>query len=109
MKSLTRVLTLSAVLIVPAVSFAQSNGPLTRAQVRAELVQLESTGWRPGAGKDPHYPEDIQAAEAKVAAMNAASGYGGSANGSANAGQPHEAQTRAAQTSGDFAQLYRNP
>lgn len=104
MKSLTCVLTLSAVLVVPTVSFAQSNGPLTRAQVRAELVQLESTGWRPGAGTDPHYPEDIQAAEAKVAAKNAASGFGGSASGSADAGQP-----RAAQTANDLAQTYRNP
>lgn len=109
MKSLTCVLTLSAALIVPTVSFAQSNGPLTRAQVRAELVQLESTGWRPGAGTDPHYPEDIQAAEAKVSAMNAASGYGGSASGSSGAGQAHEAQTRPAQTASDFAQTYRNP
>lgn len=109
MKSLTCVLTLSAALIVPAVSFAQSNSPLTRAQVRAELVQLESTGWRPGAGTDPHYPEDIQAAEAKLSAMNAASGYGGSASGSSGAGQAHEAQTRPAQTASDFAQTYRNP
>ena len=109
MKSLTCVLTLSAALIVPAVSFAQSNSPLTRAQVRAELVQLESTGWRPGAGTDPHYPEDIQAAEAKLSAMNAASGYGGSASGSSGAGQAHEAHTRPAQTASDFAQTYRNP
>ena len=89
MKPLSRAVALACILAVPAASFAQSqsNGPVTRAQVRAELIQLESTGWRPAAGNDPHYPEDIQAAEAKVAAMNAASGYGGSATGSANAGQ----------------------
>jgi hypothetical protein len=109
-KPLVRAIALASVLIVPAVSFAQSqsNGPITREQVRAELIQLESTGWRPAAGNDPHYPEDIQAAEAKVAAMNAASGYGGSANGSANAGQPHAAQPREAETSPAPASLYRN-
>lgn len=110
MKPLVRAIALASVLIVPAVSFAQSqsNGPITREQVRAELIQLESTGWRPAAGNDPHYPEDIQAAEAKVAAMNAASGYGGSANGSANAGQPHLAQPREPETSSAAASLYRN-
>ncbi|WP_158938893.1 DUF4148 domain-containing protein [Burkholderia sp. S171] len=61
---------LTAVLIIPAVSFAQtSNGPVTRAEVHAELVQLEHAGYRPGA-KQIHYPDEIQAAEQRVQASN---------------------------------------
>ena len=107
MKSLTRAMAL-ATLIFPIVSFAQSNGPITRAQVRAELVQLESTGWRPGAGSDPHYPDDVQAAEAKVAKMNsAASGYGGSASGTSSAGQVQTGQMRDVEVSSYSPPIYR--
>jgi len=86
-KSLVSAVALTSALAAPAVSFAQqSNGPVTRAQVRAELVQLEKAGYQPRGGDDPNYPDDIQAAEAKVAAMNGAgSGYGGVANGSSDA------------------------
>jgi Domain of unknown function (DUF4148) len=47
---------------------AQSTG-LTRAQVRAELVQLEKAGWRPSMnmGNNPNYPAGIQAAEVRIA------------------------------------------
>jgi Domain of unknown function (DUF4148) len=65
---------LASALATPIASFAQqSNEPLTRAQVRAELVQLEKAGWRPSMnmGNNPNYPGGIQAAEAKVAAENA--------------------------------------
>ena len=89
MKSLIQAVVVAAALAAPVAVFAQSNAPVTRAQVRAELVQLEQTGWRPAAGADPRYPEDIQAAEAKVAAQNsAASGYGGTLGGSSQAGRP---------------------
>jgi hypothetical protein len=55
---------LAVALAAPIVSFAQdANGPVTRAQVEAELVQLENAGYRPSPN-DPHYPADIQAAEA---------------------------------------------
>ncbi len=76
-------------LLAPVLSFAQTNAPLTRAQVRAELVQLEQAGWRPAAGSDPHYPEDLQAAEARVAQRNGAaanSGYGSVATGASQSG-----------------------
>ena len=43
----------------------------TRAQVRADLIRVEQAGYNPG-NYDPYYPEDIQAAEAKVAAQDAA-------------------------------------
>lgn len=95
MKSLIQAVAIAAVLAVPVASFAQSNQPLTRAQVRAQLVQLENAGYSPARGRDPYYPEDIQAAEAKVAAQNGtaqaeATGYGPSAGGTTQSGQAAE-------------------
>lgn len=52
----------------PVLASAQSNAPVTRAEVRADLVRIEQAGYNPAIGSDPHYPDDIQAAEAKVAA-----------------------------------------
>ncbi|WP_168788207.1 DUF4148 domain-containing protein [Paraburkholderia aromaticivorans] len=88
MKSLIQAVVVAVALAAPLAAFAQSNQPLTRAQVRAELVQLEQTGWRPAAGADPHYPDDIRAALAKVAAQNGATGVGGVGSGSSDAGRP---------------------
>ncbi|WP_250511415.1 DUF4148 domain-containing protein [Caballeronia sp. GACF4] len=56
----------------PAMSYAQSNQPVTRAEVRADLVRLEKAGYKPAVNDDATYPADIQAAEAKVAASYAA-------------------------------------
>lgn len=89
MKSLIKAVAVALVLAAPVASFAQSNGPLTRAEVRAQLVQLEQAGYRPAAGRDPYYPADIQAAEARVAAQNGnaqTSGYGSATNGSSQSG-----------------------
>jgi Domain of unknown function (DUF4148) len=87
MKSLIQAVAAAAVLAMPAVSFAQSNAPLTRAEVRAELVQLEKAGYHPAAGENTTYPAGIQAAEARVAAQNdTASGHGGVASGSSASG-----------------------
>ena len=70
MKALA-ILAVVGALAAPAVTFAQTtSAPLTRAQVRAELIQLEQAGYRPSAGDDANYPSDILAAEAKVAAEN---------------------------------------
>ncbi|RDK02820.1 DUF4148 domain-containing protein [Paraburkholderia lacunae] len=90
MKSLIQAVVIAAVLAAPVASFAQSNQPVTRAQVRAELVQLEKAGYQPGRS-DPYYPADIQAAQTRVAAQNgtaqpAASAYGGVAGGSSQTG-----------------------
>ncbi|MFM0041790.1 DUF4148 domain-containing protein [Paraburkholderia sediminicola] len=60
----------AATLGVPALSFAQSNEPLTRAEVRADLVRVEQAGYTPGRADDIDYPADIQAAEAKIAAQD---------------------------------------
>jgi Domain of unknown function (DUF4148) len=90
MKSLIQAVVVAAVLAAPVVSFAQqANAPVTRAQVRAELVQLEKAGWHPAVGNDPHYPDDIMAAEALVAAQNGtASDVGGAVGGSSASGAP---------------------
>ncbi|MBP0592062.1 DUF4148 domain-containing protein [Paraburkholderia sp. LEh10] len=102
MKSLIKAVIAAAVLVAPVVSFAQSNAPLTRAQVRAELVQLEKAGYRPGDGDQTQYPEQIQAAEARVAAQNSeASGYGGTVNGSTS-GRP-------AVSKSDWNAMYSQP
>jgi hypothetical protein len=57
-------------LAAPALSFAQSNAPLTRAEVRADLIRVEQAGYQPGRANDIDYPADIQAAEAKIAAQD---------------------------------------
>ena len=74
MKLLIKAVAVALVLAAPAVSFAQSNQPLTRAEVRAQLVQLEKAGYNPGNSSDAYYPNNILAAEARVAAQNGASG-----------------------------------
>ena len=96
LKSLIPAIALVSAIAAPAVSFAQTNEPVTRAQVRAELVQLEKADWRPamGMGNSPDYPAGVQAAEAKVAAQNgAASGYGGVVSGSSEARRPTVSMT----------------
>ncbi|CAD6551902.1 hypothetical protein LMG28727_05309 [Paraburkholderia kirstenboschensis] len=103
MKSLIQAVVVAAALAAPVAVFAQSNAPLTRAQVRAELVQLEKAGYNPARGEDPSYPADIQAAEAKVAAQNGAtSGYGGVVSGSSDAGRP-------AVSKADWNAMYDHP
>jgi Domain of unknown function (DUF4148) len=89
MKSLIEAAVIAALITAPLAAFAQSNQPVTRAQVRAELVQLEKAGYDPAMADANDYPANIQAAEARVAAQNATaqmSGYGSSTNGSSQAG-----------------------
>lgn len=86
MKSLIQAVAVAVAIVAPVVSFAQSNAPVTRAQVRAELAQLEKAGYSPARGDDANYPDNVLAAEAKVAAQNSA--VGGIANGSAASGAP---------------------
>ncbi|MBN3786952.1 DUF4148 domain-containing protein [Burkholderia sp. Ac-20353] len=65
MKSLIATFAAAAVLAVPAVSFAQQSGPVTRDQVKAELVQLQQAGYKLGSDRTT-YPEGLLAAEARV-------------------------------------------
>ena len=80
--------TLALVLAAPAVSFAQtSDQPVTRAQVRADLIQLENAGWRPDS-QEAFYPNDIQAAEARVHSGDTTTGYGGTVENGTSMSQP---------------------
>jgi hypothetical protein len=70
MKALIQAVIVSCALAAPALSFAQSEqGNVTRAQVRDDLQRVEQAGYRPIA-RDASYPDDIQAAEAKVSAQD---------------------------------------
>jgi hypothetical protein len=44
MNSIIKAVAIAVALSAPVVSFAQSNQPLTRAEVRSQLVQLEKAG-----------------------------------------------------------------
>lgn len=70
MKTLTQAVAVAIALATaaPIASFAQSNPPATRAQVKAELSQLASVGIRPSDWAQ--YPDLIQVAQARVASRN---------------------------------------
>ena len=92
--------------IAPAISFAQSvrNGPVTRAQVLQELIDLESVGYNPAVANEVNYPENVQAAmrrlearranEARMAQQDVAqSGYGGQPAQTGEEGGPAPARS----------------
>ncbi|AUT66736.1 DUF4148 domain-containing protein [Paraburkholderia terrae] len=87
MKALLIPATLVAILGFPGVSYSQvqQQAPLTRAGVRRELVQLRAAGYDPSDWV--HYPQNIQAVEARVAARKANASYGPSTNGNSQSGQ----------------------
>ncbi|NLP59927.1 DUF4148 domain-containing protein, partial [Paraburkholderia sacchari] len=87
MKSLIKAAVFAAIVAVPALSFAQAQQqqPVTRAEVRAELAQLRAAGYDPSDWM--HYPQNIQAAEARVAAEKANTAYGPSTTGTSQSGQ----------------------
>jgi hypothetical protein len=86
MKSLIKAVVVAAVLAVPAVSFAQqSQQPVTRAEVKTELAQLRAAGYDPSDWM--HYPDNIQAAEAKVEAQKTATAYGPSTGSTSQSSQ----------------------
>lgn len=68
MKSYCKAAIVAAGFVVPAISFAQGNTPLTRAQVRAELVRYEQAGFDPARQNPSHWVDDLQAASARVSA-----------------------------------------
>jgi hypothetical protein len=73
--------------VAPAAPAAQSSQPLTRAEVRAQLVEIEQAGYNPARGNDTNYPTDAQAAEARVYAQQAdTSGFGPARQGTSEAG-----------------------
>lgn len=88
----------TAVMFAPAAAVAQTNGT-GRAQVNAELAQLERAGYSP-ADDQTHYPLNIQLAEQRVASENAAgAAYGASTNGTSAASAAGSAQPAALDSS----------
>ncbi|MGR3907555.1 DUF4148 domain-containing protein [Burkholderia sp. SR8] len=87
---------------VAAPAFA-SEAAITRAQVRAELVELQQAGYAPGRANDPHYPDDLQVALTRirtngaVTADTSTSGYGSDAAAATQSGS--RAVMRAAERS----------
>ncbi|SMG55305.1 DUF4148 domain-containing protein [Paraburkholderia susongensis] len=86
---LVQSLIVAALVAVPVASFAQAQPQhaLTRAEVRAELVQLQKAGYSP-ASDNTQYPRNIEAAEARISAGDnaAVSAYGGVAKGTSDSG-----------------------
>lgn len=87
MKSIVKAALVAAVMVAPALSFAQSdsNSTVTRAQVKQDLRQVEAAGYEPGADRTT-YPQDAQAAESRVSRQNGANAYGGAQSGSMASG-----------------------
>jgi hypothetical protein len=84
---LVQSLIVAAVVAVPALSFAQSNQPLTRAEVREQLVELQRVGYNPG-GDQAQYPRNIEAAQARLNAQAnvSATSYGSATGGTSASG-----------------------
>jgi len=94
---LVQSLFVAALVAVPALSFAQSSEPLTRADVRAELVQLEKAGYNPSSDHT-QYPKNIEAALSRINAQNGlAASYGGAATNDSASGSRSDA-TRATES-----------
>jgi hypothetical protein len=70
MKSVIKTVAAVLALTTPLASFSQPPQPLTRAEVKAELAAVAKAGYTP-ASWIGYYPENLQAAEAKVAAERA--------------------------------------
>lgn len=94
MKSLLSAVVVASALILPAVSFAQqANGPVTRAQVRAELVTAQKAGLV--YQNDTQYPKTVPQSDAAVlASAQDSKDVGGVSVGSSAAGAPSSAQQR---------------
>ena len=85
MKSLSKVIAIAAVVVAPLTSFAQSNQPLTRAEVRQQLVELHNVGYSPLDDRNS-WPANIQAAEARLAAQKEAAATANTSYGAGTAG-----------------------
>jgi hypothetical protein len=84
--NVVRTLIAAVAVAVPALSFAQTTDhALTRAEVRAQLVQLKQAGYNP-ASDYTQYPANLQAALARVDASQsgANAAYGGVTDGTSS-------------------------
>ncbi|RZF29387.1 DUF4148 domain-containing protein [Paraburkholderia sp. UYCP14C] len=94
MKSLISAVVVASALIVPAVSFAQqANAPVTRAQVRAELVAAQKAGLL--NQNDTNYPMAVpQSSTIVTASTDGSQDVGGAKASSSDAGAPTTVQQR---------------
>ncbi|MBN3792930.1 DUF4148 domain-containing protein [Burkholderia sp. Ac-20353] len=67
--------------------------PLTRAEVRQELADMQAAGYRPGIISSPDYPQNMQAIVKQVAQAHAATGYGSNGNVATESGKPGQVPT----------------
>ena len=86
MKTLACIVLASCALASPVVSIAQSTAPVTRAQVRDELIRLAQAGYHAGDGDQTTYPAQIQAAEAKISAEDSQKAGNNDVGGTTNNG-----------------------
>jgi hypothetical protein len=97
MKSFIKAVAAAAVLVAPALTFAQatqSDQGLTRGEVKQDLRRVEAAGYDPSINDEANYPSDIQAAEARASRQNGATygqaqsdhAYGGVTYGAAASG-----------------------
>ncbi|WP_233857233.1 DUF4148 domain-containing protein [Paraburkholderia sp. HD33-4] len=79
----------TALVLVPALALAQSSEPLTRAQVRAQLIELEKAGYNPFADCPGNCPGSLQRAQAVLAHQqaNANGAYGPALGGTVQSGK----------------------
>lgn len=66
MKLIIKACFIAGVVLSPAFAFAQSIAPLTRDQVRADLVQLEDAGYNPTNSCTGDCPGSLRRAEASL-------------------------------------------
>lgn len=80
------IVSVAAAVSLPVAARAQTDGAsVTRGQVRKELVQLERAGYQPGRN-NPHYPDDLLAAQARIRAAVGTNPYAVNAVGGATDG-----------------------
>ncbi|WP_233858289.1 DUF4148 domain-containing protein [Paraburkholderia sp. HD33-4] len=103
MRTIAMAIAVMSALAVPVAALSQTDATPTRAQIRAELQQLEQAGYDPGKGEVPNYPADIQAAQARVSSQNGTTAYGGATSGTSVSGS--RATTHPATTE-EMKQLY---
>ena len=99
MKLVIRIILLAAA-TAPALALAgQPTAGMTRAQVRAQLVQMEQAGYNP-ARRDNYYPRSIQQAEARIKSSESpvradTSGYGATRQTESASGGPIQGRAAA--------------
>lgn len=78
----------TAITFLPALAFAQSSEPLTRGQIRAQLIQLEKAGYNPVSACSGDCPGSLRRAEATVAQrrISASNAYGPAVTGTVESG-----------------------